>query len=74
MANLGVLQGGKVDCILHLKSKALTEGCYAKELKSWTDSSTLQPGQKLERNRACGNLQKSYSDNFGCGLSVVYSC
>lgn len=74
MANLGVLQGGKVGCILHLKSKALTESCYAKELKTWTDTSTLQPGQKPEKNRACRNLQKSYFDNFACGLSVVYSC
>lgn len=74
VANLGVLQGGKVDCLLHLKSKALTEDCCAKELKSGTDTNTLGSGQELEKNRACRNLQKCYFDNFACGLSVVYSC
>lgn len=41
VANLGVLQAGKVDHLLHLKSKALTEGCCPKELKSRNDTNTL---------------------------------
>lgn len=74
VADLGVLHQGQVDCLLHLRSKALAEGCCAKELQSRTDINTLESGQEPEKNRACINLQKSYFDDFACGLSVVYSC
>ena len=73
VANLGALQAGKVDCLLHRRSKALIEGCHAKDLKSWTGTNTLESGHKMEKNTASINLQ-SYFDNFACGLSAVYSC